>query len=401
MHRSTDLNEWLRYIEAIHPTEIELGLERLKRVATELLQKTPPTVMTVAGTNGKGTTSAAIAALCQSAGAKVGLYTSPHLFRFNERIRINNEPVADQLLVEAFQAVEQARGDVSLSYFEYTTLAAFWVFEHEQLDAWVLEIGLGGRLDAVNLIDPDIAVVTNVGLDHQGFLGDTLEEIGREKAGICRTGRPLVLGSEVPESVLNTAQSVGAELYPFGQEHGLNNDRLYWKTGETRQSALGLPRANAAAALQAFALSPWSLPVEECASVLQALSVPGRLQSFQHQGRRVIVDVGHNPHAAAYIASQLLPERFHVALGMLADKDSDGFIRALQPAMLSLSTVSLNVPRGLTAQALGDRTTQPVLCQADTIEELMAVLDREHPGEPLFIGGSFYTVCAAMDFLEK
>ena len=401
MHRSTDLNEWLRYIEAIHPTEIELGLDRLKRVAAKLLQKSPPTVMTVAGTNGKGTTSAAIAALCQTAGAKVGLYTSPHLFRFNERIRLNNEPVADKLLVDAFQAVEQARGDVSLSYFEYTTLAAFWVFEHAQLDAWVLEIGLGGRLDAVNLIDPDIAVVTNVGLDHQGFLGDTLEEIGREKAGICRAGRPLVLGSEVPESVLNTAQSVGARLYPFGQSHGLDDNRLYWQAGESRQLSLGLPRANAAAALQAFALSPWSLPVDECLSVLQTLSVPGRLQPFQHKGRRVIVDVGHNPHAAAYIASQLLPERFHVVLGMLTDKDSDGFIRALQPAMLSLSTLSLNVPRGLSAQALAARTTQPVLCQADSIEELMAVLDREHPGEPLFIGGSFYTVCAAMEFLEK
>lgn len=401
MHRSTDLQDWLRFIEAIHPSEIDLGLERLKTVADRLLKKTTPWVVAVAGTNGKGTTSAALAALINRAGGDVGLYTSPHLRQFNERFRINGQQVTDETLVEAFKAVESSRGDVSLSYFEYTTLAAFWVFEQADLDAWVLEIGLGGRLDAVNLIDSDVGVLTNVGLDHQGFLGDTLEDIGSEKIGISRPGKPLVLGSELPEPVVESALKIGADVYRFGKVHGADPDHLYWDGNRINVPSLGLPLANAAAALQAFSLSPWSLSADTSVAVLQQLSIPGRLQRVEHKGRSIILDVGHNPHAARYIASQLLPDRFHVVLGMLEDKDSSGFAQALAPVALSFSTLSLTAPRGLSAPDLATRIDRDVLCQAENLAVLMATLDRLHPGEPLFIGGSFYTVCAAMDFLEK
>lgn len=402
MHLSTDLNEWLHYIEAIHPREIDLGLDRLKLVSQALLTESPPQVFTVAGTNGKGTTSAAIAALCQKAGQRVGLYTSPHLFRFNERINIDQLPVQDDELVRAFEAVEAARGDISLSYFEYTTLAALWLFEQAQLDVWVLEVGLGGRLDAVNVIPPDIAIITNVGLDHQGFLGDSIEAIGREKAGICRAGKPVVFGSEdLPASVTDVANQSQAHIYDFGHRHGCSEHRLYWEGGEMALPVPGLPAANAAAALQAFALSPWTLTSQQCAEVLTALHVVGRMQSFTVNGRSIIVDVGHNPHAGAYIAGRLRPEKRHILLGMLSDKDPAGFAAALAPVALTFSTVRLSVSRGLTASELSDRLQQPVWQQVDQIGQYLDLLERDHPGEPLFIGGSFYTVCAAIEYLEQ
>lgn len=401
MRLSNDLNEWLRYIEAIHPQEIDLGLERLRQVADQLLSISPPFVFSVAGTNGKGTTSTAIARLCQASGQNVGLYTSPHLFRFNERIRVNNELVSDDDLVNAFNAVESARGDVSLSYFEYTTLAAFWLFEQAGLDVWVLEIGLGGRLDAVNIIEPDVCVITNVGLDHQGFLGDSVEEIGREKAGICRSDKPVVFGTaDMPTTVFEVASSVNAQVYPFAECHGISETGIYSSSGNVNVTGLGLPQANAATALQAFSLSPWSLSAERSAEVLSDIQVTGRMQKLTHNGRSVVLDVGHNPHAANYIAQCLGDNPHHVLMGMLADKDAFGFAHAMLPAMASLSTISLDVPRGLSASELRQRLQRRVWIEVDTMADYFARLDRDHPGEPLFIGGSFYTVCAALQFLE-
>jgi len=398
------LNEWLRYIEAIHPQEIELGLSRLKCVADRLLSSTPPNpfVFTVAGTNGKGTTTAALNALGLAAGKKVGWYSSPHLFKFNERIRLNDQCVSDQSLVEALVQVEEARKDVSLSYFEYTTLAAFRLFEQANLDIWVLEIGLGGRLDAVNIIEPDVAVITNIGLDHQGFLGSDLQSIGREKAGICRKGKPVVLGSSVlPESVLHMIDEVSANAYSYGQSHSVDGKTLNWGRDSMPAEGIRIPLVNATSALQAFSLSPFSISSETALAALKSINMKGRLQKVISNNREIILDVGHNPHAAEYISQQLSGTKFHLILGMLADKDVTGVVDALSDIALSVNFVSLNVPRGLSSEELQSRAGNDQSRAFASIASVIEFLDRESPLEPLFIGGSFYTVCDALACLES
>jgi dihydrofolate synthase/folylpolyglutamate synthase len=397
------LAQWLAYIEAIHPQEIELGLVRLSAVAARLLQRDrPPFVFTVAGTNGKGTTTAALAALSRAAGQSVGWYSSPHLFHFNERIQINNQPVSDDLLVQALCAVELARAETSLSYFEFTTLAAFWLFEQAELTVWVLEVGLGGRLDAVNIIDPDIAIITNIGLDHQNFLGPDLAAIGREKAGICRAQRPVVLGSsDLPETLNAYIDQVGAQAYRFGDHHKVVGATLVWQGGELDAGAISIPLANAAAALQAFSLSPFALTPVMAQVALQSIRLAGRMQSREHRGRHYILDVGHNPHAAAYIARQFGAQKFHLVLGMVQDKDAKGFCSALAQGALSINFVTLAGPRGCSAEQLALATGRADSPQFATLELALAQLDRDFPGEPVFIGGSFYTVAAALNLLEN
>ncbi|TXR53698.1 bifunctional folylpolyglutamate synthase/dihydrofolate synthase [Reinekea thalattae] len=397
------LNEWLGYIEAIHPTEIDMGLDRLKTVLAQLLpEPTNAFVFTVAGTNGKGTTVAALNALALGAGQTVGQYSSPHLLRFNERIRINNVPATDEQLVEAFAAVEQARQatQMSLSYFEFTTLAAFYLFQQLELSVWVLEIGLGGRLDAVNIIEPDISVVTTIGLDHEAFLGSDINQIGIEKASICRADKPLVLGSEnMPDSVQQTARKVGAHLYPFNQQHGIKTDSLYWQDGICSRSALNIPAANAASALQAFALSPFALNAEQAQDIIAQVQVAGRLQQALYHDHALIMDVGHNPHAAGYIATALAAQRYHIVLGMLKDKDSRGFANALAPIAGSYHCIGLDVPRGFSAEQLAQSLEQKSQVH-HSLAEALAAIHQQYPDEPIFIGGSFYTVAQALTLLE-
>lgn len=404
MHPSTNapLNEWLQYIEAIHPLEIDLGLDRLKQVAERLLSAGHvPFVYTVAGTNGKGTTTAALNSLAMAAGETVGWYSSPHLLRFNERIQINGQQVGDDDLVSAFEQVEIARQDVTLSYFEFTTLAALYLFSQKRLSVWVLEVGLGGRLDAVNIIDPDVAVITTVGLDHQAFLGSTLDSVGREKAGICREGRPLVLGSEhLPASVFSIAKEVGAEVYPFSVSHGVDQSEISWQGGRCAVDGIRIPLPNAAAAVQAFSLADSDLSEEQISSALRAVKVPGRLQPASYLGHPVVVDVGHNPHAAEYIAGQLAGQKYHLVAGMLSDKDAKGFIGALEPVAKSISFISLDVPRGLSSEELKVRTGCEGFCYSNLLEALTDV-HRRCPGEPIFVGGSFYTVVDALALVES
>ena len=395
------LTQWLHYIEDLHPSEIDLGLTRLQRVAQRLLAAARiPFVYSVAGTNGKGTTSAALAALSQAAGLRVGCYSSPHIQRFNERININGQAVADQELTAAFAQVEAARGDVSLSYFEYTTLAALLVFTHHALDVWVLEVGLGGRLDAVNIIDADVAVITSIGLDHQDFLGSDLAGIGREKAGIARAGRPLVLGKGADNNgVLVQAEHCGAPLYRYSSSHGATAAELYWHNGSVALPAISIPHSNAACALQAFALGPGQLTTEQLAQVLQRVELPGRMQRLTYGDADLIADVGHNPQAAEYLCTQLCGRSFHLVLGMLMNKDARGFIAALQPLCKTLSLVSLDVPRGHKAASLATAAgVGNAHCYA-CVPQAITAIAQQHPGEDLFVGGSFYTVQAAFDFL--
>lgn len=381
-----------------------MGLDRLKVVLARLLpENNPAFVFTVAGTNGKGTTTAALSSLAMQAGKNVGWYSSPHLIHFNERVRINGEEVSDALLAQAFAAVELARADVSLSYFEYTTLAAFWCFAEQQVDVWVLEVGLGGRLDAVNAIEPDVSIITNIGLDHQGFLGDTLEQIGYEKAGICRANKPLVLASDaLPESVLETAQQKQAEVYRFGSQHGLRADEIYWQGGSIDAQVASIPKTNAAAALQAFALSPFkSLSASEFKAAFANIELKGRMQGLSYKGCEVIADVGHNPHAAAYIASQLVGEKVHFIIGMLADKDPAKFIAQLKPIAASINLIGLDVPRGLAANELAERLIGCDVTQFASLQQALDHFAQAGDGQRLFIGGSFYTVCEALRLLES
>ncbi|TCS41445.1 bifunctional folylpolyglutamate synthase/dihydrofolate synthase [Reinekea marinisedimentorum] len=404
MHLSVNssLEEWLRYIEAIHPTEIDLGLTRLQKVANRLLlNSADPFVFTVAGTNGKGSTTAALNAMALAAGKTVGWYTSPHLLHFNERVVINGQPATDSELVAAFCAVESARVEVTLSYFEYTTLAAFYLFSQKNLSVWVLEIGLGGRLDAVNIINPDVAIVTTIGLDHQAFLGSDLDSIGREKAGICRSGKPVVFGSsDLPESVSQVAEQLGAPAYHFGAEHGVRQGELYWQGGCCPSVDVRIPLENAATAAQAFSLSPFRLAEAQVCQVLCNLRVTGRFQQASYRQHPVVIDVGHNPLAGQYIAAKLAGNHYHLVLGMLADKDAKGFVEALRPITKSVSAVSLNVHRGISAQALAEKIDQPNVCCFDSMSAALADLNEKYPGEAIFIGGSFFTVAEALRTLE-
>lgn len=359
-------------------------------------------MFTVAGTNGKGSTTAALNALALAAGQSVGWYTSPHLLHFNERVVINGLPATDAELVGAFCAVEAAREGVTLSYFEFTTLAAFYLFTQKELSVWVLEIGLGGRLDAVNIIDPDVAVVTTIGLDHQGFLGSDLNSIGREKAGICRAGKPLVLGSsDLPESVYQTAKQLETPLFKFGADHGIRENEIYWQGGHCPVASIRIPSENAATAAQAFSLSPFSLTEAQIGDVFSKLNIVGRFQHASYRGHSLIIDVGHNPLAGQYIATKLTGNRYHLVLGMLEDKDAKGFVEALQPITSSVSVISLNVHRGLTATALAEKIDQAGVHCFESIGDALANITEHHPNEPVFIGGSFFTVAEALRLLEK
>ncbi|WP_346798517.1 bifunctional tetrahydrofolate synthase/dihydrofolate synthase [Halomonas sp. Bachu 37] len=364
------LDAWLHHLETLHPVGIDMGLERVAEVAARMgLERNAFTVpvVTVAGTNGKGSTVAMLAAVAEVHGLKVGTYTSPHLLRYNERVCFNRVPASDAQLVAGFCQVEQARlafPAVSLTYFEAGTLCALWCLAQADLDLVVLEVGLGGRLDAVNLIDADVAIVTTIAHDHAAFLGTDIEQIGREKAGIFRAGSPVVLGSRsLPESVRQCADALGAPVYALGeafQHDAGNNDCWTWVGREAGQSLAalpdpGLPRDNAATALQALALCRVPLEAALCRTAFEQVSLPGRMQWIGQW----CLDVGHNPHAAGYVAGRLASQacrgRTWGLLGMLADKDADGVIEALLPVVTDWVCVSLAGERGRDADDLAHR----------------------------------------------
>lgn len=409
---SAVLEDWLAWLEHLHSQEIDLGLDRLLDVAARLhlpltlSKRSPgPYVFTVAGTNGKGSTCAALQSLSLEAGLEVGLYSSPHLLRFNERVLINGQEVEDEQLVAAFRRIESVRQGVSLTYFEYTTLAALLIFTEAELDVWVLEVGLGGRLDAVNLVDANCAILTTVGLDHQSFLGDNLEQIGFEKAGVFRGGQPAVLGSApLPESVEQQARTVGAELQPYGVTHGVEGGQLFWGDGQRLSIAeltATVPLANQATAAQAFSRSPFALPAPGVLRALNRVAVAGRCQRLTWQGRHLVLDVGHNPHAAQYLAEYLGGQQWHLILGMLADKDVPGVVSALQPLAKDIALVTLDVPRGLSAQTLQQRATLADAQCYDSMSQALAAVCATEDDAPVLVCGSFYTVAAVLTLMQS
>jgi dihydrofolate synthase/folylpolyglutamate synthase len=369
----TNLADWLSTLESRHPKAIDMGLERVARVRDALGLRLDCPVITVGGTNGKGSTCAMMEAILLQAGYKVGLYTSPHLVHFNERARVAGEIVGDDALVEQFAAVEAARGDVSLTYFEFTTLAILRLFAQAGLDAVILEVGLGGRLDAVNVIDADVAIVTSVDIDHTEYLGVTREQIGFEKAGIFRAGRPAICSDPVPpKSLLDHAEKIGADLWLLGRDFNYSGDKQQWNYGgrNVRRNALGYPGLrganqllNACAALAALEALRDRLPLgaQEVRSGLAMVELPGRFQVMP--GRpTVILDVAHNPHAAAALAQNLGNMGFHpytyAVFGAMADKDIDGIIAHMKPHVDHWCVTDLPLPRAAAAADIAAKLSE-------------------------------------------
>ena len=361
------LGQWLSHLELSHPTVIELGLERVNAVRQRLGLNFDCPVIIVGGTNGKGSTCAMLEAILSEAGYRVGLYTSPHLIDFNERARINGVPASDVALIEAFARVEQARGDISLSYFEFTMLACVQLFVDARLDAVILEVGLGGRLDAVNIFDADVAVVTSVDIDHVEYLGSTREAIGFEKAGIFRAGRVAICSDpSPPQTLIDHARAIGADLWLFGTDFNYAGDQLQWNYAgrSLRRNALAYPSLrganqllNASAALAALEALRLRLPLgaQAVRSGLVMIDLPGRFQVLPGKPT-VVLDVAHNPHAAATLRQNLGNMGFHpytyAVFGAMRDKDIAGVIHQLKDQVDHWCVTDLPLARAAGAEQL-------------------------------------------------
>ena len=419
-----DLSQWLEYIQRQHPESIELGLDRVREVATRLgLGRPAAQVITVAGTNGKGSTVAFIEAIAGAGGWKVGAYTSPHLLRYNERVRIEAEEVADDALVAAFAVVEAARGDTPLTYFEFGTLAALWLFQRASLDLVVLEVGLGGRLDAVNLVDADVAVVTTVDIDHTGWLGSDRESIGREKAGIARAWKPLVLGEvDPPSSVLRHAYAIGANAIRLGSDFFHEPvDAAHWRWREVG-AELRLPaprlaappqRANASTAIAALRALPRALPEAAFAQGVATATLPGRLQCLQRDGVEIVLDVAHNPQAARELAAWLRrrpPAPTVAVFAALADKDAAAMVQALDGQVGHWYLAGLEqAGRGQDVEHLVARLDGTVAGVATGVssgdarvaDALARAIAAASPAGRVLVFGSFHTVAEALQALRS
>lgn len=405
---------WLAQLESRHPKAIDLGLERIDAVRVRLGLEPAFPLITVGGTNGKGSVCAYLEAILAAAGYRVGVYTSPHLLRYNERVRIGQSEVDDTALVEAFEAVEAARGETSLTYFEQGTLAAMWLFMRQGVQAAVLEVGLGGRLDAVNIWDADCAVVTSVDLDHQDYLGPDREAIGREKAGILRPGRPAVCADRTPpRSLLGRAEEIGAELLRLGHEIQVDAGAGDWTCRIEAMTLPALPYPgmpgvhqldNAAAALAALGCVRARLPVSEAAihAGLRQARQPGRFQVIAERPRRIL-DVAHNPHAARALAENLRRVAeggtVHAVFAMLSDKDIAGVIAALREVIGHWHVAGLDLPRGTDAAAL-----TALLQQAGVVYSVYPDVETAWSGaceaagaaDTIAAFGSFHTVAKIM-----
>lgn len=419
----SDLDAWLSLLERRHPKAIDLGLDRCRAVWDAMGRPQPaPRSFVVAGTNGKGSTVATLCSLLGALGHRYGSYTTPHLLRYNERVQVGECAVADADLLSAFERVEAARGEVSLTYFEFGTLAAFDLLARAGLDFAVMEVGLGGRLDAVNLLDADCAVITPIGLDHQEYLGPDRESIGREKAGVMRPGRPVIVGDrQPPASLLSEAAARGARLLrlgvdfeietvPGGVRFELGGDRLELPppalpgAHQVDNLAVGL-----AALLQ---LLPGAADrVGDLAAGVKAVRLAGRFE-LAHTTPRVWLDVGHNPMAAEIVAAALeqarsagLARRFRCVLGMLADKDAAAAAEALAGPVCAWYCGGLPGERGQGGEQLARRIgpvagESPVRPHGTVSEALQAALQDAAPGDGILVFGSFLTVAEARRFLD-
>jgi dihydrofolate synthase/folylpolyglutamate synthase len=411
------LADWLEQQQQSHPSAIDLTLERVREVARRLDLLTPAfRVITVGGTNGKGSTVAYLDSLLRAAGQSTGRFTSPHLVRYNERICVDGREAADARIVESFEHVEAARREITLTFFEYSTLAALDCFRRAGVDTAVLEVGLGGRLDATNIIDSDVAIVCSVGLDHVDWLGDTLGQIGREKAGIFRSARPAVLGSpELPDSVHEVIEEIGAFPVVRGRDFRAlrHNNGWDFECNALRLRNLPLPALagpqqvhNAATALAALAVGDFGIELTH-AVVSRALldtRLPGRFQVVPGDVEWIL-DVAHNVPAAQVLAENLatLPARRTIAVfGILGDKDIGGILATLSGSVDAWVPVALAGPRSVSAQSLAARlpaTASIVELAADVAAGCRAARAAAVPGDRVVVFGSFLTVGPALEFL--
>ena len=418
--RPHSLAEWLSYIEQQHPATIDMGLERVRTVATAMgLGQPAPRTIVVGGTNGKGSTVAFIEAIARAAGWKVGAYTSPHLLRYNERVRIDGEDASDAALVAAFNAIEDARGSTTLTYFEYGTLAALQLFAQAGLDLAVLEVGLGGRLDAVNIVDPDVAVITTVDIDHADWLGNDREAIGVEKAGIIRGWKPVILGeTDPPSSVLARAYLVGANAIRGGSDFFAEViDAQHWRWRDVGfRIELPVPALrgpiqlrNAASAIAALRALDKPLPRAAIVEGVAHARIRGRLQAFERDGVEVLVDVGHNPQAARELATALkatpIAGRTVAVFAALQDKDAAGVVEALAERVDDWHLAGLDGARAQTAAALRSRLSGTAAAAASTHADvdtaLQQALAAANAGDRVLVFGSFHTAAQALLWLEN
>lgn len=410
---TSPLASWLYYLEHLHSKAIELGLERVRSVAERLdLLKPAPYVFTVAGTNGKGTTCRMLEMILMAEGYRVGVYSSPHLIRYTERVRVQGQELTENDHTQAFSLIEQGRGETSLTYFEFGTLSAFQLFKQAKLDVVILEVGLGGRLDATNIVDADVAVVTSIALDHTDWLGFDRESIGREKAGIFRSEHPAVVGEpEMPQSIADVAHQLNAPLYRRGHEWSFSvnpaGDSWSWQANGEQLSSLPLPNiplANAATALAALHYSSLNLGDEAIHQGLKQATLPGRFQTIGQSPLRIL-DVAHNPHAASYLADRLaaLPERggkVYAVVGMLSDKDIEGTLALLKPQVDIWYCAPLEGPRGATAEQLAQYLPQPRIF-SDVKQAWNQALQDAGSQDTIIVCGSFHTVAHVMEALES
>lgn len=418
------LADWLRWQETLHPSAIDLGLVRMRRTL-ERLQWRQPTcpVITVAGTNGKGSTVALTSQILRAAGYRVGTFTSPHLIRYNERIVIDGREVSDASLVAAFERIDAARGTDTLTFFEFNTIAALLVFDTAGVDAIVLEVGLGGRLDSVNTVDADVAIVTSIALDHCDWLGSDVESIGREKAGIFRAGKPALFGSrDMPASIGAVADQLGTPLYRLGEDFDWSRGGERWSWRGRTTSYDGLPRPalhgelqfdNASAVLCALECLSSRLPVTRDAveAGLRNVTLPGRFQVVPRTEPVAvdwILDVAHNPAAAQALAGQLVSRatggRTLAVCGILGDKDIEGIATALRNSFDAWIIVGLPGARSVPVDALAERLAKMgahVAKTAATVADGCAIArTMARAGDRIVVFGSFLTVGPALEWLE-
>ncbi|HVY66812.1 MAG TPA: folylpolyglutamate synthase/dihydrofolate synthase family protein [Gammaproteobacteria bacterium] len=419
--RDFTLDRWLSWFETLHPKKIDMTLDRLYTVLDRLKVKPPPyKVITVAGTNGKGSCVAILESIYWHAGYDVGTFTSPHLWRFNERIRLNGADAPDADLVELFREIDSALDSITLSYFESSAVAAFLYFAHRKVDVAILEVGMGGRLDATNTLDADCALIVSIDLDHREFLGDTREAIGREKAGIMRPGKPVVIADRaIPQSVLDHAAVVGAVPYVLGRDFDLRRSGAGWCRSRDPDTAPPLPVpsfggdeqfANAAACAAVVEQMAASLPVGDAALAagIERAYLRGRFERHRIDGVEWVFDVGHNPAAAERLCASLqqvpVAGRTFVVFAAMRDKDVAGVVRPFVPLTERWFVTQGNADRGATAAelaALVRSVGAPRVSAAPTVADACALARAAaRPGDRVLVFGSFVTVGAATEALR-
>ncbi|NOH70724.1 bifunctional tetrahydrofolate synthase/dihydrofolate synthase [Vibrio pectenicida] len=412
LQATSSITMWLDYLANIHTSNIDLGLERVKAVAEMAnLTKPAPTIITVAGTNGKGSTCALMEAILLDAGHSVGVYSSPHLIRYNERVRINGKELADEKHTQAFDYIEQKRSDISLSFFEFGTLAALRLFQTESVNIVLLEVGLGGRLDATNIVDHDVSVITSLAIDHVDWLGDDIEVIGFEKAGIYRANRPAICGQpKAPSTVAAHADDIGAELYQVGIQYdyqAIDENSWCWSHGPYRLEQLPipvLPLQNAATALMALATANLDISDVNIVNGLKAAQLPGRMQVI-HNEPTVILDVAHNPHSAGYLVEQIQQKyhgkEVHIVVAMLHDKDIKATLDVISITANYWYPASLKGPRAAQANELSQFLPDNTMSFSTPIDALKAAMNEAKDNDVILVVGSFHTVGEVLDYWQS